>query len=90
MSDGYLKVAAVRRGRARRLRQDWRRSRSLGSLGPGHVTDLGRDLLLVARGGLYEFTPLVAGRALDAPARLAEGRRCCNMMSWDTDFWVEQ
>ena len=57
MSDGYLKVAAVRRGRARRLRQDhvaWRRSRFLGSLGPGHVTDLGRDFLLVALGGLDE------------------------------------
>ena len=65
-------------------------SRFLGSLGPGHVTDLGRDFLLIARGGLDDFHPLVAGRALDAPARLAEGRRCCNTMSWDTDFGVEQ
>ena len=93
MSDGYLKVAAVGRGRARRVLQDhaaWRRSRSLGSLGPSHVTDLGRDFLLVARGGLDEFHPLVAGRALDSPARLAEGRRCSNIMRRDADFGVEQ
>ena len=74
MSDGYLKVAAVRRGRASRLLQyliSWLLSWFLGSLGPGHVTDLGRDFLLVARGFLHQFAPLVAGRAPDA-AQLAE------------------
>ena len=90
----YLKVAAVGRGQGRRLwyheRSRWLLSWWLVWLGPGHVTDIGIGSLLVALGGLDEFHPLIASRALQCPARLAEGHGRSNVMSWNSDIGVEQ